>query len=167
MTTLSTIEYTHRKCEFHPCPTGAAILRSEMRRNFPDSTTSVCSFVFEYAQKSSPTRITDAFGEMMIFHQAFDVQVFNPDFIEAFDQVETGFVKEILALTLDLQMLFGEKFYRFTTTGRAFLSTAHLTLCGLQSFLSLTQPFEVLNGRLLGRKSGKVFYTNINTNTFA
>ena len=57
-------------------------LACAVRVDFPDSFTSVFSFVLECLQKVSPTRVSDRFRQMMIFHHLADLQIFDSDFIK-------------------------------------------------------------------------------------
>lgn len=69
--------FTDRQTLADATPAPAAILRSERGRNFHDHATGTLSLARVDGEESSPRRVTDRFGEVMILHQASDVEVFK------------------------------------------------------------------------------------------
>jgi len=119
-----------------------------------------------HTDEASPCGITDTFSKVMIFHHAGNVQVLKNNLVKFPNQLKAGLMKEIKALSLDLQMLFGEQGDRFASAMAAFCATAYLSLCRLQSLLSLPQQLRIIN-HFACRKGGKSRDPNINANPVA
>ncbi len=160
--TRNTMMFSDGERLFNPVATPRTVLRSVRSRNFPDSTTSICSFVFEYTNESSPRCVTYTFSKMMILDQSLDVQIFNGDFIELANQIKACFVKEILALILYLQMLLAKQTDSFLSIRAAQLPLTHLALLNFQLSLSLAKIARILN-RFTSRKRGKILKSYVNT----
>ena len=154
--------FTHRQGFAHPVAALTAILRSEGSRNRAYHPASIRSFARVDDQKRSPGCITDAFGKVMILHQAFDVEVFKRGLVKLSDKVQARFVKEIQSLPFDFQVLPGKQDNSFLSSIAAFLPARNLTLRGLQAALGLTKQLWILN-YLTSRKSGEVFNSNVNS----
>ena len=114
-------------------------LARAVRVDFPDSSSSVFSFVLECLQKVSPTRVSDKFGKMMIFHHLANLQVFNRDFIKPRHQIVCRFMAEVCALARDFQVLFSQKTNRFTAAMRTFPFAADGTLSRFQAAFRLNR----------------------------
>jgi len=68
---------THAETLADAIPASAAILLSERCGDFHDHATGTFSLARVDGEESPPRRVTDTFGEVMILHQAFDVEVFK------------------------------------------------------------------------------------------
>ena len=121
----------------YSCTTLAAILGGERRRNFPHSPPSFFRFGVEYRKESSPCRVTDAFGEMMILDHPTDVQNFDRDVVELSDQLKRDFVQEVEPLPLDSQMLLCQSSCSLSSVVAAAFLPTDGALRGLQSSFSL------------------------------
>jgi hypothetical protein len=164
--TSYTTMFSDGKRFLYPVATLGTVLRSESSRNFPDSSTSLCSFVFEYANECSPRCVTDGFGKVMIFDQSFNIQVFYGYFIKLTNQLKTRFVKEITALILYLQMFLTKQTHSLSTIRAAQLLLTDLALLNLQLALCFAKITRILN-YFASRKRGEVFQTHINAKRFA
>ena len=147
--------------------TSMTVLRSELRRHLHDLPASVCRFARQDLEEGIPRCVTDAFGQMMILHQAFDVQVFDRDRIKFTDELEHGLVVKVCALPRHLLMLPPEQHNSLAATVAALVCAArHLALCGLQPAFGVLQVSRILN-HLAGRKRGEVLKADINAHAVA
>ena len=157
---------TSRQPLSHSCATRAALLRGECCRNFPHSSASLCRFAFKYRKESSPTSIRDAFGQVMIFHHAANVQLFHRDVIKLADELQTCLVREVQPLPFDFQVLFCQQARRLPPIVTAALLPTHVALRRLQSSFGVAQMVRVRDGRAR-RERGEVLQADIYADTCA
>jgi len=145
--------------------TTAAILRSERGWNFHHHTASFFRFARVDQEESSPGCVTDGFSEVMILHQALEVEVFKREVVKRSNQTQTCLVEEVQTLPFDLQVLLGKQLHSLAPILPATLFARDIPLCRLQFSLCFSQMSRVLN-RLTSRKPGKGFNPDIHTNGF-
>lgn len=156
-TTITNV-LTHRKRLPNPLSAIAAILRGVRGGNSDYPATSVLSFVFEYLRKSSPTGVTDTFGEMVILHHPFDVQIFNGNRVKLSNDIESGFMVKVQPLALNLLMLLRQQFDslasaitsligspRNLSVRRFEFSFGHAVVFWVLNYLTRAQRRKVLN----------------------
>src|SRR5262249_27119272 len=142
------------------------ILRGELSGHFPYSATGTCSLVAEYLYESSPTRVTNAFGKVMISHQAFDMQVFNGNLIKFFDELIGRFVEKITAQIGDPLMFLCQSASGFVAVFAAAFLFADLPL-GKPQFLFCLAVVAGILYHFTGGERREVLKTNINAYGFA
>ena len=104
-----------------------------------DPPTGACCLVGEDAQERRPSRIADAFGEMVILDHVGRLQVFMIDRVAGLDQAERRLVVEVLALAFHLQVCLGQQLHRLASAVAALRAPGHAPL----------QPFQVLLGLVI------------------
>jgi hypothetical protein len=122
-----------------------AVRRRETRANESDTTSGACSLGLMYRKKRPPRYITDRLSETVILEQIQYLQVFKVHCIELANELKTELVKEIFALVGNLKMLTAQYPNCFASVRSAQLLTAHTTLRGLQSSLSLSQKSGIVD----------------------
>lgn len=151
----------------HPASAPAAILTRELGGNPHYSTTSFLRFVFEYACKGSPARITDAFRKLMVLHHPLDVQILNRNVVKLPDDIQSGLVVKVRALALNLLMFPGKKFDGFSPPVTPLIGSAgDPALSRLQLPLGGSVVFRVLD-YFARRERGEVLNANVNPDAIA
>src|SRR2546423_164639 len=158
--TLNTAMFAHHKRLRDSCAALRTILRSVLRRNLHDSLTGAFCLACEYADESSPCRITDRFGKMMILDQPSDVQVFNRYGVIFRQQAIAQLMKEVCALIRNFQMLARQDDSRFVAIRAAPFLLADLALRYLDCSLSLFEKARIVN-HLTISKRGEVLNADI------
>jgi len=159
--------FPRRKSLAHPMAALGAILRRVGRIHSDHFTASVCSFARKDRTELTPAGVTDALGEMMVFHHPAHVQIFNGNRVKFLHDVQCRLMVKVRALPLNFLMLARQKFYRLTSAvASSVCSAGHLTLSGLQFPLCRAQVFRILN-HFTGRESGEVLNPNVNSDCIA
>lgn len=141
--------------------TTGTVLTRELRCHLHHLPTSFCRFVRQDQKEGVPRRVTDRFGQMMILHQALDVEVFDRDSVKPTHEPERYLVPKILSLPPDFLMLFGEQRHGFAVTVTALVGAARgFAVCRLQAAFGLLQEARVLNG-FPCRERGEVLQSDI------
>src|SRR5262249_41226501 len=100
-------EFTWRHASRHSTPT--SFLRAQ---GVKTQVKSIYCFERKDAQETTPSRIGDALGKMVVLEQVGRLQVLEIDRIVLTHELKCRFVLEVLALALHLLMCFGEQFHR-------------------------------------------------------
>ena len=158
--------FPHRQTLADATPASRAILRSERGGHFHDHATGTLSLARVDSEESSPRRVTDASGKVMILHHASDVEVFKNRLVKLPDKLKARLVKEIEPLAFDLQVLSGERLHRLLPARTAPLAPRHFALCGFQATFSGFQAAWILN-HFARRERGEVLQANVNANVVA
>src|SRR5215475_6805647 len=74
-----------------------AFLRRVGRIHFDYLATGAFSLVLQDRSELTPSRVTNALGEMMIFHHPFNIQIFDGDRVKLAHDIERRLVLEIRA----------------------------------------------------------------------
>ena len=151
---------------FYPLATPGAILRCEVRRDFPYPSTSLFRFVDKQHYEKSPCRIRDRFCKAMVFNHPFDLQILYCNIIKLSYDLIGGLMREVPTLIGYLLMLLCKLGGGFPAVLSPFVFLRYLALRYLQFRLRLFEKARVLYN-FTGRKRGEVFYANINADRFA
>ena len=81
-----------------------AILRRVGRIHFDYPATGAFSLVRQDRSELTPSGVTNALGEMMIFHHPFNIQIFDGNRVEFSHDIKRRLVVEIRASALNLLM---------------------------------------------------------------
>jgi hypothetical protein len=90
-----------------------AILRRVRWIHFDHCSTSFFRFEDHDLDELSPSRVTDALGQMMVPDHPLDVQIFHFDALVLIDQLSRFFEMKIASLTFHLQTLLLKQSNRF------------------------------------------------------
>ena len=118
----------YREAFLDVCPTAAAGLRREARGDSHHHMTSSRSLVREDVEKRAPTRVVNAFREMMVLHHPTDVEVLHADATVPLGIVFGGLEVEVTALATDLEMLARDFACRFAAPVAALRAAADRAL---------------------------------------
>jgi hypothetical protein len=162
--TIDTPMLSRGKRLAHPGSAPRAILRRVGRIHLDYHTAGAFSLARQDRSELTPPGVTDAFGQMMISHHPFDVQIFDGDRVELPHDLERRLVMEIRPLPSYLLMLLLMQFDGLAPAITSLVRTARdSALSGLEFFFRRPVALRILN-RLARRKSGEVFNPDIDSN---
>lgn len=164
--TSNTTMFSDGQGFLYPLATLRTILRRELRRYFPDSTTGAFSLVFEYQNESPPRCVTDGLGKVMVFYQSFYVQIFYGYLVKFLDELVAEFMEKIAPLVPYLEMFFGKNSFCFLTIRATQFLLTYFALLNFQFTFCFAKVLWILY-HLASRKRGKIFNANIYTDIIA
>ncbi len=145
-TTIGTPMFSCGKCLAHSISALGAILRRVGRIHFDYLTAGAFSLARKDRNELTPSGVTDALGEMMIFHHPAHVQVFDGDRIELSHDIERRLVVKVRTLALNLPMFLPKQFDRLTSAVTSLIRSARDCAPGrLQFSFGYAVVFRVLN----------------------
>jgi hypothetical protein len=140
----------HREAFLDVLPTAAAALRREARGDSDHHMTGSFSLIREDVEKRAPTRVVNAFGEMVVPHHPNDVQVFYADTTVPRCILLGRREMKVSSLASDLEMLDRDFPVGFAAAVTAFFATAYGTLRLGETFLPPTIMARILDYAALG-----------------
>jgi len=165
-TTTNTPMLPDSKRFLHTLSTSRAILRCELRRDFPHSLTSLFRFVEQDHYKKPPSRITDRFRKAMVLDHPCDIQIFYSYIVELFYDCVSRLLREVSSLICYLLMFLCKLSDCFLSILSSLLFLADFTLRYPKFSLRLFKVARIFY-HFAGRERGVVLYANIYADRFA
>jgi hypothetical protein len=164
--TIDTPMFSRGERLAHSATALRAILRRVGRIHFDYLATGAFSLVRQDRSELTPSGVTNALGEMMIFHHPFNIQIFDGDRVKLAHDIERRLVLEIRALAPNLLMFLLKQIDRFSPSLRSLQVARDFALSSLQLRFGLAQKFRVLN-YLARREGGEILNPDIYANRVA
>lgn len=162
-TTTQTLEFplTERHILDSPASTtGSACI---LGVNFNQLSTSFLNFVRQHLDKVAPRDIVNASCKIMIFNHISNLQFFNRNDFELFDDGEACFMKKVLPLIEDSLVNFSNFKSGFSPILTSFFLPAQSPLKSGKFLFRFSKELRIFNLSSIG-KNGKTFNSNINPN---
>ena len=161
-TAVDTTVLSDRQRLAHATAALGAVLRRVGRVHLDHFTASIRSFACEDHGELVPARVTDTFGEMMVFDHPAHVQIFDGDVIVRANHIKRRLVVKVCTLSFDVQMLPRQNIDGLPASVAALvLSARNGALCRLQFTFGGGVVFRVFNSMAVGQR-GKALYAQIN-----
>src|SRR4051812_15566749 len=146
----------------HSVPTTAAILRRELRGNFPHTTASIFRFTRQRQKEVSPTRITDGLRQMVTLDHPGNVQIFNCYLVKLTNEIKTRLVEEVFALIRHFKVLLSQKAHGLLSVRAAALTFRDYALRYLQGAFGSPQISRIIYN-LARAECGEILKPNVQT----
>ncbi len=162
-TTTQTLELPFRERHILDIPTSATGSTCIFGINPNQLPTSSFNLVRQHLQEATPTCIVNTFSEMMIFNHISNIQFFNRNNFELFDNFKRGFMEKVLSLIKNSFVEFSNFKSFFFPISRTFLFPTQSSLKFKNFLFTFPQKFGIFNFSSI-RQNSKTFNSNINTN---
>ena len=146
------------------CCSASANLACAFRIDFPKISTSIRSFVFDFMEERTPTRIKNLFCQKAS-GKPFDIQIFYGNCAVIINNLCRKFMLEIVATIFNFLVNFTKMHNCFTPSMATFLSSGNFSLDNAHKCLQSFKESRVWCWFSF-RISRIVFQTNINPNRF-
>ena len=137
---------SYRKRLLNDFPALMAFLTGETWVDSNDSMTSSCSLVLKDIEECAPRGVENTLRHMVIFHHVRDLKVFNGNDLILISVVLCDLEVMITALSVDLQVGFGDVSGGFLAATTALLATTHLPLLTPERFLRGAIEARIVDG---------------------